>query len=470
MATVLGTRYRGTWSTCREAIYLMGARLGSLAERLRISLFFVPSMFVLAGIVIGLLSLEVDERLDVVDGVPFAVASTVESARAILSTVAGATITVAGIAFSISLLIIQLASSQYSPRVIHGLFRDPFNKRAIGVVVGTFTFCLVVLRAIRASGGPIEPVVPNLSVTLAVLFGIAAILVVIAFINHNAHAVDVSEVLRVATEQTIASLDVTWPDPVGSRRDLQGDDHARTYDGVAPAVDASPHLVRFDESGWVQTVDERSLARAAAQDGTVRFETAVGRYAIAGTPLCTVWPPPTDASATNRTARAAVALGSTRTLAYDPTYGIRQVVDVAIKALSPGVNDPTTAQDAVFHLGEIVREFLGRQPPPRVMAHEGRVVILPYSPGHQDVIRLAFEELRSAAAPYPTVCGYIFEVLHLVSSALDPEACAHSIAQLRQEAHQLFEAASMTLDRPDELAIVRRAHAEQFGAVVGHGA
>jgi uncharacterized membrane protein len=443
----------------------MGAKLGSLAERLRISLFFVPSLFVLAGIVIGLLSLEVDERLDVTDGVPFTVASTVQSARAILSTVAGATITVAGIAFSISLLIIQLASSQYSPRVIHGLFRDPFNKRAIGVVVGTFTFCLVVLRAIRASNGRIEPVVPNLSVTLAVVFGIAAILVVIAFINHNAHAVDVSEVLRVATKQTIESLDVTWPDSIGMRRDSHVDDPERGYEGVEPAVDASQHLVLFDENGWVQTVDVRSLSRAATESGTVRFETAVGRYAIAGTPLCTVSPAPTDTDATDRVARAAVALGTTRTLAYDPTYGIRQVVDVAIKALSPGVNDPTTAQDAIFHLGAIVREFLGRQPPPRVVAHEGRVVVLPHSPGHDDVTRLAFEELRSAAAPYPAVCGYLFEVLDLVSSALDPESCAHSIARVRKEARQLLEASSATLERPDELDIVRRDYAERFGAV-----
>jgi uncharacterized membrane protein len=132
----------------------MQLRLSDLAERFRASLFLVPSIAVLSAIVAAAVMIGIDRRLDDQGSdLPLALTSTVESARVMLSVIAGATITFAAIAFSVSLLIIQQASSQYSPRVVHTLFRDPFNKRVMGLVVGTFTYCLVVLRskALRAS-------------------------------------------------------------------------------------------------------------------------------------------------------------------------------------------------------------------------------------------------------------------------------------------------------------------------------
>ena len=152
---------------------------------------------VVFAIAAGFIGLAVDRRLDQDRELPLGLTSTVDSARAVLSTIAGATITFAGIAFSVSLLIIQLASSQYSPRVVHTLFRDPFNRRVMGLVVGTFTYCVIVLRSVRSpfeQGG--EPVIPNLSVAVAVVLGIATILAIVAFINHSAHSMDVSEILE----------------------------------------------------------------------------------------------------------------------------------------------------------------------------------------------------------------------------------------------------------------------------------
>ena len=174
----------------------MRLRLSALGEKMKASLFLVPMASVVAAIVFGQLSVYVDSRLDRGStDLAFGLSSTVDSARAVLTTIAGATITFAGIAFSVSLLIIQLGSSQYSPRVIHTLFRDPFNRRVMGLVVGTFTYCLIVLRSVRSaleeSG---SPVIPNLSVTIAVLLGIAAILAIVAFINHSAHTMDISEI------------------------------------------------------------------------------------------------------------------------------------------------------------------------------------------------------------------------------------------------------------------------------------
>ncbi|WP_300462034.1 DUF2254 family protein, partial [uncultured Nocardioides sp.] len=134
------------------------SRVRAWGDRLRSSLFFVPMLCVLLGAILGQVLLGVDA---LVTGIDERLTATVESARTVLTTVAGATLTFAGIALSVSLLLISLASSQYSPRVVHGMFRDPFNKRVMGLVIGTFTYCLVVLRAVRTGGeGGGEAVVP----------------------------------------------------------------------------------------------------------------------------------------------------------------------------------------------------------------------------------------------------------------------------------------------------------------------
>ncbi len=232
----------------------MNLRLSSLLERLRSSLFFVPMLAVIAAAVLGVVGLAVDRHVDTtLDSLPLGFTSTVESARTLLGVIAGATISFAGIAFSVSLLIIQLASSQYSPRVVHTLFRDPFNKRVMALVVGTFTYCVVVLRSVRSAldpGG--DPVIPNISVAVAVVLGIATILAIVAFINHSAHAMDVSEILerirREATEQIRAEWTLAEPDAIA--------------DEAVPPPPADPTtVIRADRSGWVQQIDTARAAR-----------------------------------------------------------------------------------------------------------------------------------------------------------------------------------------------------------------
>ncbi len=436
-------------------------RISGLAERMRVSLFFVPTAFVVAAVALGLLAVELDDRVDITGDIPFTgVAGTVDSARAVLSTIAGATITFAGIAFSVSLLTIQLASSQYSPRIVHGIFRDSFNKRAIGVVIGTFTFCLVVLRAVRAPGDGGDPVVPNLSVALAVIFGIGSILTLIAFINHNAHSVDVSELLTAATTQGIGALQSNWSRTVG-----ESDGAGEPPPTVQLRADSALE-VRFEESGWIQQVSVERLADAAESDGVVWLAIDVGRYAVVGAPLCTVWPRPDDDERAARVARSAIRLGPTRSLTQDPSYAVRQLADVAIRALSPGVNDPTTAQDAIFHLGSMVHEFLSRQPPARTrQCDDGRIVVFGESADHASIVELAFAEIRRVAAPHPTVCTYLYEVLRIVLDSLEPAARVTAAPLLEEQARRLMTAATHELDNPDDLAQVRRELAERFPAV-----
>lgn len=436
----------------------MMIKLTDVAERVRSSLFFVPMVFVLVGIALAEAAVTVDQAIGSDgDALPLRLSSTVDGSREILSTVAGATITFAGIAFSIALLIVQMTSSQYSPRVVHGLFRDPFNKRVMGLVVGTFTYCLVVLRSVRSAledGG--EDIVPHLSVALAVVLGIAAVLAIVAFIDHAAHRMDVSEILQHVTRETL------------ERADQHGDEHGGPHSSPPPGEGTT---IRSRNDGWVQQVDHGALFAVLPPSGTVELHTAPGRYAVAGTTLATVWPrldggdddAEDDAEDVAARISDAVGTGDTRTMQQDLSYGLRQVVDVALRALSTGVNDPTTAQDAIFHAAAILRGLLGSPSVRVVEGDAGRRVLVPEAVRPDELVGLAFDEVRLGAAAQPSVCIYLLEAIRLVLEAVEDLDVDDAVEALRSQADLIVRTAEGGGLPVADVRQVQDAHAARFG-------
>ena len=437
----------------------MRLRTSALLERLRTSLFFVPMLAVAGAIGFGLLGLTIDDHLGEQRSLPLGLTSTVESARAVLSTIAGATITFAAIAFSISLLIIQQASSQYSPRVVHTLFQDPYNRRVMGLVVGTFTYCIVVLRSVRSALDEAgEPVIPNLSVAIAVILGIATILATVAFINHSAHSMDISKILEDVRAHATRQLQATWRDPGEG-----GDENPPPERPDTPAE--ARWTARLDRSGWIQELDTELMLGALPPRATAIVATVPGRYGIEGATLCTLSVAPDDPAATIEALSRALTIGATRTAQQDVSYGIRQLADVAVKALSPGINDPTTAQDAIFHLAAVLAEALRRDPPPDVrVGDEGRQLVLVEQPTHAELIALGFDEVRRAAAPHPTVVVYLLEAL----ASLRDIACSLGVAErtgaIDRQARLVLDGSSRGDHLEADLDLMRGAYERRFGS------
>lgn len=422
-------------------------------ERARASLFTTPFLYSLLAVALAEAVLVADRR---VGDLPARLTATVDSARAVLSVIASATLTFAGIAFSVSLLLVSAASSQFSPRVVHGLFRDPFNKQVMGVVIGTFVYCLVVMRAVRAplqEGG--EATIPSLSVLVAVVLGLLAILATVAFINHSAHTMEVSTLLHRVTGEARES----------ARRVGHGQDPERPGGDVAPSAPlAEPLVVPFETDGWVQHVDHAALLDAIPPRSHLRVETIAGHYAVPGVPLARLWPRP-DQDVADRVAdrvRRAVVVGASRTLQQDVHYGIRQLADVALKALSPGINDPTTAQDAIFHMVAVVREVLVSGPGRRWYdGDEGRYLEVPDARTPAETVALAFDEVRLASVGQPTVLVYLLEALALLTEVFDDDHPGVRDA-LEQQAALVVEVAALG-DLPEaDRQRVRAAHRRRF--------
>lgn len=433
----------------------MRTRLSILGERLRSSLFFVPMGGVFLAVGLGALTLAIDRRISSeTRSLPLSLVTTVDGARALLGTIAGATISFAGIAFSVSLLIIQQASNQYSPRVVHTLFRDPFNKRVMGLVVGTFTYCVIILRSVRA---PLEnggvSVVPNLSVVLAVVLGVATILAIVAFIDHSAHTMDVSEILESVRREANEHIHDRW-------REVDTD-----ADREPPRLpEGEKAIVRFTKTGWVQQIGFDDLVVAAPKGTTVELQAQPGRYAIHGTVLATITPVPDDLDATTRALNEAVITGATRTMQQDASYALRQLSDVALKALSPSINDPTTAQDAIFHSAAVLSEMMHRDPPrPRQFEDCERTIILAQQSIHADLVRLAFEETRRAGAEHPSVCIYLLEAIDLLVEPLLDTPLASRAAPLLEQARLVVVGCRAAGLLSEDLAQVERAYLKRFG-------
>jgi len=431
------------------------------AERLRSSLFFVPMIAVFVAVVLGFVSLAVDRNIDsVMTDLPIGFTSTVESARTLLGVIAGATISFAGIAFSVSLLTIQLASSQYSPRVVHTLFRDPFNKRVMALVVGTFTYCVVVLRSVRSAFDPGgEPVIPNLSVAVAVVLGIATILAIVAFINHSAHAMDVSEILQRIRREATEQIRGEWT-PV----DLSADRRPL----ADMSTGSSSTVIRFDRSGWVQEIDSGAILARVPDGATLTVETVAGRFAMEGTRFCSLSPSISDEDCEEleRDLLAAVSIGNTRTMQQDVSYGLRQLVDVAVKALSPGINDPTTAQDAIFQAAAVLSELLRHDPPSPVRTKGKRTVVMAEQRTHDELIHLAFDETRRAGTGQPVVCEYILVSIASLVESLEAASLGERTIELRRQARLVVEGCGATGLLDHDIDIVRQTYRDKFAGWV----
>lgn len=432
----------------------MNLQISSVRERLRSSLFFVPMVAVIVAAVLGLSALAVDRRIATpLADLPFGFTSTVESARTLLGVIAGATISFAGVAFSVSLLVIQLASSQYSPRVVHTLFQDPFNKRVMALAVGTFTYCVVVLRSVRsaleASG---DPVIPNVSVAIAVVLGIATILAIVAFISHSAHAMDISGILERIRRETTERIRAEWtPTQPGVDTDRE-----------IPSPPAEPTtVIRANRSGWIQQIDTAAILDCLPDGTTARVETEAGRYAIEDTRLISI-SPPIDATDLTSVLRAAFVIGQTRTMQQDVTFGLRQLVDVSVKALSPGINDPTTAQDAIFHTAAVLSELLRHDPPPAVTIDRSRRLVMAQQPSHRELVQLAYDEPRRAAASHPTVCLYLLATLDSLIETLNAAGLERRITELDRQARLVAEGCGRSTPLGDDIESVKDAYAHML--------
>ncbi len=414
----------------------MRARVEKIAAALGGSLWFLPAMLALCGIAAALLLVELDRHLEPeamgLSGLLFGGGP--DGARAVLSAVASSMMTVTGVTFSITVVALTLASQQYTPRVLGHFTADRGNQVVLGTFIATFVYCLLVLRTVRQDGAGLF--VPHGAVTVGVLLALTSLAMLIYFIHHVAVMIQPSSIVERVAGSTEALIDRLFPErsPGAAVAPGGGDLEARGEGAVLPARCG----------GYVQTVDLDTLSEVAASgDVLIRVEAAVGEYVPRGGPLVTVWPPQRVYPDLGGRVDRCFVIGRDRTMQQDPEFGIIQLSDIAVKALSPGINDPTTAMTCLDFLGAVMERLGAREtPPPLRTDRSGRLRVITRATDFGRMADLAFSQIRRYA-----------------------EGDAEVTLRM---ARVLGRLARVTRSRPDRQAVVE-AHLAELWAGMGRG-
>ncbi|MGM0931104.1 MAG: DUF2254 domain-containing protein [Actinomycetota bacterium] len=405
----------------------MSLRAASLRYRFKESLFLFPALVMLAGIALAVGATAVDNALGHEAAVPLTLAMSSNAATWLLSTVAGAMITTVGVVFSLTVVSLQLASDQFSPRVMRSFIRDRLSQTVIGLLVATFFYCVLILPSL--SGDPSEPA-PRVSLTIAVVLTLVTVVGIIVHLDHLARGLQVGNVARVIAAEGQSVVAVLDRVPAGLERvDPEG--------FLAPAdADVIPSPV----GGWVSQVDSAQILRAVPAGTSVRMETRVGAYIHAGEPMFTVWPPPPERSREKLT--GAIEVSDARTMLQDVDFAIRQLVDIGLRALSPAINDPTTAVEVILRLGSLLRTVLTAPLAPEALKDEaGRVLVQPWNLDHDEYIDHAFDQLRQTSLDQPEVVAALLRVLRMLIAHVHAEGHPEHAAALERQKQLLLEAA-----------------------------
>ena len=429
----------------------MLARLKAYWDTLRSSLWFTPSVIVAAAAGVAWAVLRLDRWAASTELTEFAWAfgGGPESARQLLGTLAGSMITLTGVTFSITLAALTLAAGQYSPRILRNFMRDRFNQTVLGVFIGTFVYCILLLRTIRVGE---DAYVPDVGVTLSIALAILSLGFFIFFIHHMARSIQVSSMIQAVGREThhvIESLFERERAPVGP---------AWIRTSIPPL--RAGHRVLSHRDGYVERMDTERLCAVATEAG-VELEMLLGPgdFVTARAPLAMTDRVPDDEAEFGKRVESALFLGRQRTMAQDPAFGLRQLVDIAVRALSPGVNDPTTACNAIDYLGSLLADLAVRTWPATEWTDAKGVVRLRVPDAtFEDYVTLACTEVRRYGAGDIAATLRLLDMLAVVGVATDrPDRHA----PLWREARAIVAGAARHLD----VAVDRQRVNERFRRV-----
>jgi uncharacterized membrane protein len=410
------------------------ARRRVLWDYARGTLWVLPTVSVLVFLAAGALL----SRVSIGDDSPLralAFQGSADDARGLLIVVSTTMITVTGLVFALTIVALQIASAQYSPRLLRNFMRDRGTQLVLSVFVGAFAYSTAGLYTVGLRHAGAATFVPRLAVSGSLALALTSVGVLIYFIHHLAHSIQIDTIMSGIERETREVIDDVYPDQPGPVRPEQ-----RCPDPPAWAV-----ALPASSSGYLQAVEPDPLVRVATHhDLVIRLARRVGDHVVAGTPIAWAWhrspaQPPIQAALLQAPLGDAVHVGFERTMLQDVLFGLRRLVDIANRALSPAVNDPYTAIQAVHHLAVLLCSLAPRRLGDRLCYdREGTLRVAVPQPDFGEYLLRGTAQIRRFGASEPALTRSLVQLLNDVGSKATGDdrraACAHHLWLVLEDA------------------------------------
>ena len=374
-----------------------------------------------------------------------------DAGRQVLIAIAAAVITVIGVVFSITILALTLASQQFGPRMMRNFVRDIGNQMTLGVFVGTFVYSVLALGSITSSAH--GDFVPHLSITVAEVLLLVDLGVLIYFIHHIAKSIQLPEVIAGIARDLTRSIDAEFPLQNLEEMDITREEVGRPVTELLHLINERGADVPSSSSGYLQFVGYAQLVDIASQtDSVIRLDHRPGHFIAAGTPLATVWPGGAAGQVALALSKAHVT-GPHRTLMQDPVFAIDQLVEIAIRALSPAVNDTFTALTCIDWLSAGLIQVSSRTLSEGIYRDRyNRVRLIEADPSYDRMVNRTFDKIRQSSRGMPAVIIRMLDALTAIaSSTVSPEQRGVLIRQ----AEMILGNAEDSVDEVNDLADIR---------------
>ena len=388
------------------------------------SVWLRPLLWILAIFVLAVVLLRIDTVLletKVVLTAPWIFIDSGEGARTILGALATTLLTVAALAFSVLMLAVVQTANAYSPRVLREYLEDAGNQNVLGILLGTFLYTLLVLRRVQDTEASVF--IPTVSVSVALVLSIISVLFFIYFINHVALSIQVPSIVRRIHEEAEEMLQHLFPDGVG---------RPWTGTGEPPLPQGEPLQLLARRSGYVATVAGDTLLQAARARGAVlRLEKTVGEYVFRGGLLVTVWPGGGELDEElAETVHGAISLRDERTTFQDLNFGLQQLTDVALRAISPAVNDPRTVVHCLNAAGALLVDLASRGPvSPYRLDESGALRLIAWGPDLKSALDTALLQLHPYLMVDPYVVRRLLDIYVELAASVGTEAGRALVAE-----------------------------------------
>jgi uncharacterized membrane protein len=393
---------------------MKNVKLNKLWDSLHSSYWFLPTIFAFLALALALTMLWLDRQgyYGSLEKWGWMYTGGANGAREVLSAVASSTIGVAGTAFSITIVALQLASSNFGPRLLRNFMQDTGNQIVLGTFIGTFIYSLLVLRTIRGDGDDYDSFVPQLAVTVGLLLAIASIGVLIYFIHHASTIIQVSHVIAETSKELDRAIDRLFPERIGKALSQP----QRGVEDIPANFDSNLYRVKSKNDGYLQAIDNEELMKLACQYNLLlHLNYRPGKFVIQGSEWIVVYPRERVTPKLLKKLDNTLIIGKKRTEQQDVEFPIEQLVEIALRALSPSLNDPFTAIRCIDRLAAGLSRLAQRNFPSSYRYDDkGKLRVIAESVTFAELVDTAFNQIRQNGKNDVAVTIRLLEAISIV--------------------------------------------------------